>query len=79
MHTQIEIYYIDKVRSLRIKNNMSQAEFAFLLGVRSSFIGKVESNKLFGKYNLNHINKIAKILISVINSCFRRLIYDIHY
>lgn len=60
MLSQIEIYVIEKIKDLRVQNNMSQAEFAFILGVSASFIGKVESNKMSSKYNLNHINKIAK-------------------
>jgi transcriptional regulator with XRE-family HTH domain len=41
---------------------VSQAELSFRIGVSSGFIGKVESFKYDSKYNLNHINKIAKAL-----------------
>lgn len=60
MLSQIEIYVIDKIKEFRLKNKMSQAEFAFFLNVSTGFIGKIESKNLNGKYNLNHINKIAK-------------------
>lgn len=59
MLTQIELFVINKIKELRIENKMSQSEFAFILEVSSSFIGKVESEKMNSKYNLNHINKIA--------------------
>lgn len=59
MLSQIEIYVIDKIKEFRLKNKMSQAEFAFYLNVSTSFVGKIETKK--GKYNLIHINKAAKI------------------
>ncbi len=59
--TNIENYVINKVKNLRHDNNMSQAELAFLMNVSNGFIGKVESYKYSSKFNLNHINKLAKI------------------
>lgn len=58
MLTKIEHFVIDRVRKLRIEKNISQAELALSIG----FIGKVESLKYNSKYNLNHINNIAKAL-----------------
>ena len=59
MLSQIEIHVIEKIKELRVQNQMSQAEFAFILDVSARFIGKVESSKMNSKYNLIHINKIA--------------------
>lgn len=59
--TNIEIYVIHKTKELRLKNNYSQADLAFKLGVTTGFIGKIESTKSMNKYNLNHINKLAEI------------------
>lgn len=60
MLSKIEIYVISKVKELRVQSGYSQASLADKLGVSSGFIGKVESIKYDAKYNLNHINKIAK-------------------
>ena len=57
MLTSIEIYVIDSVKKIRTEKNISQADLASLIDV-----SKVESFKYGTKYNLNHINKIAKAL-----------------
>ena len=62
MLTPIEQFVIEKVRQLRNQKNISQAELAFPIGVSVGFIGKVESLKYNTKYNLNHLNSIAKAL-----------------
>jgi len=62
MLTKIEIYVINKVKELRLINNLSQADLAFKINISSGFIGKVESFKYNSKYNLNHINQISKAL-----------------
>ena len=62
MLTPIEQFVIEKVRQIRNKKNISQAELAFAIGVSIGFIGKVESLKYNTKYNLNHLNSIAKAL-----------------
>ena len=62
MITEIERFVIDRVRKLRIEKNISQADLALSIGVSIGFIGKVESLKYNSKYNLNHINNIAKVL-----------------
>jgi DNA-binding XRE family transcriptional regulator len=60
--SKIEQYIIDKVRDKRIKLKISQAELARLLDLSEGFIGNVESSKYRAKYNLNHLNAIAKVL-----------------
>jgi len=59
--TKIEQYVIDKVRSERIKNNISQLNLANHLDVSPGFISSVESQKGKAKYNINHINEFAKL------------------
>lgn len=60
--SKIEQYIIDKVRERRIKLKISQAELARQLDVSEGFIGNVESPNYRAKYNINHVNAIAKIL-----------------
>lgn len=61
MKTPIEQYIIDKVREKRLKEKMSQSTLAYCLGVSRGFVGDVENPNQRAKYNLNHINKLAKI------------------
>ncbi len=62
MLTEIETFVIERVKKIRTEKNISQADLASLIGVSIGFIGKVESFKYNTKYNLNHINNIAKAL-----------------
>ncbi|WP_207516104.1 helix-turn-helix domain-containing protein [Longitalea luteola] len=59
--SKIEQYIIDKIREKRLKLNISQAELARQLDVSEGFIGNVESANYRAKYNINHINAIAKV------------------
>jgi transcriptional regulator with XRE-family HTH domain len=61
LKTEIELYVINRVREMRLKSNVSQAELALRLNITVGFIGHIESPKHRAKYNLNHINKLAKI------------------
>ncbi len=61
LQTKIELYVINTVRKKRKETGISQQELAFLLDVSVGFIGDVESPKRRAKYNLNHLNELAKI------------------
>lgn len=59
---EIEKYVIDKVRQKRLALGISQADLAHLLDVSEGFIGNIENPNYPEKYNLRHINELAKIL-----------------
>ena len=59
--SEIELYVINKVKEMRVEIGLSQAELAHKLDVSVGFIGHVESPRHRAKYNLNHINSLAKI------------------
>lgn len=61
LHTKIEQYIIDTVREKRMERGMSQRELAYSLGLSVGFIGDIENPNFRAKYNLNHINELAKI------------------
>lgn len=58
--TPIEQYVIDAVRKMRSKAGLTQTDLADVLKVSAGFIGKVESPKYSAKYNLSHINRLAR-------------------
>jgi transcriptional regulator with XRE-family HTH domain len=62
LKSEIDIYVIDRVRELRVKRNLSQADLAYDLNVSVGFIGKVESANYSTHYNIRHLNELAKIL-----------------
>ena len=57
----IEQYIIDIVREKRIQKGWSQKDLAYEMELSIGFIGNVENPKLRAKYNLNHINTLAKV------------------
>lgn len=62
MKSKIDIYVIDKVREKRVAYNMSQEELSIKAGFRSNgFVGQAESLNYNKKYNVQHINKFARI------------------
>jgi transcriptional regulator with XRE-family HTH domain len=61
-HTPIELYIIDAVKEKRIEKGLSQRDLAYELKVSLGFIGDVENPKRRAKYNINHLNELAKIL-----------------
>jgi DNA-binding XRE family transcriptional regulator len=58
---KIDLYVIEKVRQLREANSISQEALAERMGVSAGYIGQIESPKYRAKYNLYHLNHIAKI------------------
>ncbi|MFT3910288.1 MAG: helix-turn-helix transcriptional regulator [Ferruginibacter sp.] len=59
--TPIDQYVIDTVKEMRLKKGMSQKDLAFEMDLSIGFIGDVENPNYRAKYNLNHINQLAKI------------------
>jgi len=51
LKTEIEQYVINKVRDMRGKHNISQAQLAHQIDVSVGFIGHVESPNDRAKYN----------------------------
>jgi transcriptional regulator with XRE-family HTH domain len=61
MKSEIEKYVIEKVKQKRVELKFSQSDLAHHLDLSNGFIGKIESPNHHAKYNLNHINALAKI------------------
>ncbi len=61
LKSELEQFVISKVREKRTEAKLSQKHLANELNVAIGFIGHVESPKYRAKYNLNHLNKLAKI------------------
>lgn len=68
--TKIEQYIINKVKEKRIESGLSQADLSFKLGLTDSFVSHVETPKRRDKYNVNHLNKLAKIFKCSIKDFF---------
>ncbi len=59
--SKIEQFVINRVKEVRLEKGISQAELARLLDVSEGFIGNVENKNYRAKYNIKHLNELAKI------------------
>ncbi len=58
----IERFLIKKVKELREKKGLSQVSLSLALGKSTTFISDIEAPSKKAKYNIKHLNDIAKIL-----------------
>ncbi|MGH7238489.1 MAG: helix-turn-helix domain-containing protein [Candidatus Saccharimonadales bacterium] len=68
--TPIEQYVIERIKKIRIEKGFSQRRLENEADFPNGFIGRIESPKWRVKYNLNHLNKIAKVLKCSIKDFF---------
>ena len=59
--TNIEEFVIQKVKAMRMERKWSQVELADYMNLSPSFIAEIENPKRRAKYNLNHLNVLAKV------------------
>lgn len=59
--TKIEKYVIQKVKQMRNEAGLSQIALSQKLNMSDAFIGQVETPKRRAKYNINHLNALAKV------------------
>jgi transcriptional regulator with XRE-family HTH domain len=61
MLTEIEIYIIERVKEIREVQGMTQMDLSLRLGKGVGFIGDIEAPSKTAKYNIKHLNDLAKI------------------
>lgn len=59
--TRIEKYIIAKVKDMREEHGYTQIALSQKLNMSDSFVGHVETPKRRAKYNINHLNALAKV------------------
>ena len=59
--TEIEISVINKVKEYRIAAKLSKRKISLELRLNHNYVNNVENPKSSAKYNLNHLNELAKI------------------
>jgi transcriptional regulator with XRE-family HTH domain len=62
MKSEIDQFVVNKVLRMRREQNVSQRDLAFCINVNKSFIAACESPNSRAKYNISHLNEIAKVL-----------------
>ncbi|PAM94056.1 transcriptional regulator [Flavobacterium sp. IR1] len=58
---EIEKYIIQRVRVIRKERGLTQEQLSLKLDKGVGFIGDIESPSKKAKYNVKHLNEIAKI------------------
>lgn len=59
---EIERFVISKVRRIRESKGITQEELSLAIGKNISFISQIEAPSKKAKYNIVHLNLIAKAL-----------------
>ena len=59
--TKIDKFVIARVKEKRVELRYTQITLSQKLGMSDSFVGHVETPRRRAKYNLNHINALARI------------------
>ena len=59
---KIERYIISKVREIREIKGITQEQLSLSIGKNITFISQIEAPSKKAKYNIVHLNEIAKIL-----------------
>ena len=60
--SEIDLYLINKVREIRVPLDLSQVKLSILMGLAEGAVGKIENPKERAKYNIRHLNLLAKAL-----------------
>ncbi|MBC6112505.1 helix-turn-helix transcriptional regulator [Pedobacter fastidiosus] len=71
--SEIDLYVINKVKEYRLNADISQAKLANELDKSLSFIGAIESPRYRAKYNIQHLNQLAKLFGCSIKDFFPEL------
>lgn len=59
--TKIDLFVIAKVRDKRKELNISQLALSQSIGAADSFVSSAESLKYRTKYNIRHLNELARV------------------
>lgn len=60
--SQLDWYLINQVKKLRKEKGISQADLSVKMGFSEKLIGSIENPTLKAKYNISHLNLLAKAL-----------------
>jgi transcriptional regulator with XRE-family HTH domain len=60
--SELDWYIINNVKNLRIKKKISQVKLSIDMGLAEGAVGKIENPKERAKYNIRHLNLLAKAL-----------------
>lgn len=68
--TELQLQIINRIKSIRLCNNISQRQLADMLDISYGEVGNIESVKYKNKYTLKQLVTISKILNIPISTLF---------
>lgn len=60
--SEYQITIIERIKSLRVKHGITQAELSRILGISSGQLGNIESPKFSHKYTLRQISEFCEYI-----------------
>jgi transcriptional regulator with XRE-family HTH domain len=60
--SQLDWYIINRVKQLRKEKGISQSELSVKMGFSEKLVGSIENPTLKARYNISHLNLLAKAL-----------------
>jgi transcriptional regulator with XRE-family HTH domain len=60
--SQLDWYIINRVKQLRKEKGISQSELSVRMGFSEKLVGSIENPTLKARYNISHLNLLAKAL-----------------
>lgn len=60
--SELDFYIITRVKEIRRQQNISQVELSLSMGLAAGAISKIENPRQRAKYNIRHLNLLAKAL-----------------
>jgi transcriptional regulator with XRE-family HTH domain len=68
--SELDKYVIKQVKKIREDRGFTQEQLSLALDLSNTFIGQIESVKTPAHYNIQHLNRIAKILKCSLHDIF---------
>lgn len=59
--SRIDFFIISQIKKMRDKDGITQEDIAVHLNLSTGFIGHIESPNFRAKYNIQHLNELAKL------------------
>jgi len=59
--SRIDFFIISQIKKMRDKEGITQEDIAVHLNLSTGFIGHIESPNFRAKYNIQHLNELAKL------------------
>lgn len=59
---KIELYVISRIKEIREEKSITQEQLSLAIGKNITFISQIEAPSKKAKYNIIHLNLIAKVL-----------------